>query len=285
MDPALPLHPLRAPSLWTACGVGLFALGRALRGPAGPAAATLAMREQVRTAAGVSLSYLLAGEAGAARLILVHGAPGCATSWADYLVDPPADAEVVALDRPGFGDSGPEAALPRLADQAAAVQALMPSDARRVVLVGHSLGGAVAARVSADLPERVSALVLLAAALDPSLETIHPMQHLGAWAPVRAMLPRVLRNTNAELMMLRSELEALAQDLPRITARVLIVHGTRDDLVPVANVRYMQSRLMSARCVRTTLLEGRNHFLPWNSQAEVRRAMRQALSSEEGPAC
>jgi pimeloyl-ACP methyl ester carboxylesterase len=105
------------------------------------------------------------------------------------------------------------------------------------------------------------------------------MQHVGAWAPVSAMLPRVLRNANVELMALKPELEALATLLPRITAKVVIVHGTQDDLVPVANVPFMQAHLTGARCVKTVLLEGRNHFLPWNSEATVRDALRMALEA------
>jgi pimeloyl-ACP methyl ester carboxylesterase len=227
------------------------------------------------------VSYLRAGEAGGARVIMVHGTPGSATAWTDYLLSPPPDIELVALDRPGFGSSAPDGAVTRLADQAAAVAALLPTEDRPVVLLGHSLGGAVVARVAADHPQRVSALVLLAASLDPALETIHPVQRLGAWAPIRALLPRAIRNANAELMALGPELQALADALPRIAAKVVIVHGTQDDLVPVANVPFMQARLLGARCIKVVLLEGRNHFLPWNSEAAVRDAIGDALD----PSC
>jgi len=44
----------------------------------------------------------------------------------------------------------------------------------------------------------------------------------------------------------------------------------------VANVAFMQARLSGARCVKTMLLEGRNHFLPWNSAAKVREAISMA---------
>ena len=59
------------------------------------------------------------------------------------------------------------------------------------------------------------------------------------------------------------------------------MHGTQDDLVPVANVPYMQARLTGARCVQHHLLEGRNHFLPWNSEAAGARGHPRALE----PAC
>jgi pimeloyl-ACP methyl ester carboxylesterase len=269
--------------LWSALGVALATLGCAPAGPQVPVALVEGLRHSLVPGAPSQprLSYLRAGNPSGPRLILVHGTPGSATGWADYLMTPPEGLDVIALDRPGFGASGPEGAVTGLAEQAAAVLALMPDDGRPVVLLGHSLGGPVVARVAAEHPGRVTALVLLAASMDPALEAIHPMQHVGTWWPVQGLLPRAIRNANAELMALKPELDSLAVLLPRITAQVLIVHGTQDDLVPVANVPFMQARLTGARCVTTVLLDGRNHFLPWNSADIVRDAVRQALE----PAC
>ena len=269
--------------LWSALSVALAAAGCAPPGPVAPEAATDPLRAEIAVGAPLfaTVSYLRGGDASGTRVILVHGTPGEATAWADYVLSPPPGTEVLALDRPGFGRSGPAEAMTSLADQAAAVLALMPADGRPVLLLGHSLGGPVVARVAADHPERVAGLVLLAASLDPGLEAINPMQYVGAWGPVKAMLPRPLRNANAELMALKPELEALARALPRITAKVVIVHGTKDPLVPVANVPFMQAHLTGARCVKTVLLEGQNHFLPWNSEATVRQAIRMAME----PSC
>jgi pimeloyl-ACP methyl ester carboxylesterase len=79
------------------------------------------------------------------------------------------------------------------------------------------------------------------------------------------------------LMALKPELLALQAMLGRIKSKVVIVHGTRDDLVPVANVPFMQAQITSASCVQTVLLPNRNHFLPWNSEDVVRQAIRSAL--------
>ncbi len=274
--------PARGPLL-SALGVALAAVGCAPPGPRAPVSAIETLRHRVVMpgASGHALSYLEAGNRRGPQLILVHGTPGSASGWADYLLDPPPGVHVLALDRPGFGESGPPGAMPHLADQAAAVHALMARDGRPIVLLGHSLGGPVVAQVAAEHPGQVSALVLLAASLDPALERIHPMQHVGALPGLNALLPRALRNANVELMALKPELQALAERLPAIRAKVLIVHGTHDDLVPVANVPFMQAQLRGARCVQTVLLEGRNHFLPWNAQDAVRDAIRRALE----PAC
>lgn len=256
----------------------LATLGCTPPGPQVPREAIEPLRHSLPSGAGpgVHLSVLQTPAPARRRLILVHGTPGEAASWADYLADPPDDTQVLALDRPGFGDSGPEGALTHLADQAEAVASLLPPDGPPAVLLGHSMGGPIVAWVAATHPDRVAGLVLLAASLDPAQEAIHPMQYVGAAWPMRSLLPRALRNANAELMALKPELQALAELLPRITAPVVIVHGTEDDLVPVANVAYMQAHLTGARCVRTLLLQGQNHFLPWNSVATVREAIRLA---------
>ena len=260
---------------WSALAVVLTTLGCAPPGPRLPADHTVALRKTVHVGPplGADISYLAAGDPHGMRLILVHGTPGSAEGWADYLLEPPAGLEVLALDRPGFGRSGPEGAVTSLAAQAAAVTALLPADGRPAVLLGHSLGGPIVASVAAQHPDRVAALVLLAASLDPALEETHPMQALGHWWPVRMLLPRAIRNANAELLALRSELVALSSLLARVTAPVIIVHGTADDLVPPANVAFMQARLSATRCRETVLLQGSNHFLPWNAEASVRSAI------------
>lgn len=264
--------------LLSALSVVLAATGCAPPGAHTPAQDVEPLRRQILLPDGAGqLSYLQAGDLRGPRVILIHGTPGTATAWADYLQRPPQGMEIIAIDRPGNGQSDPAGAAPSLQAQGTAVRALLPQDGRRAVLLGHSLGGAVAAWVAAREPERVQGLVLLAASLDPQLETVHPLQTVGDWPPVRALLSRTLRNANAELLALRGELDMLAPRLPAIRARVEIVHGTQDDLVPVANVAYMRKRLTGATCLATDLLDGQNHFLPWNSEHAVRAAIARAL--------
>ncbi|MDH5541152.1 MAG: alpha/beta fold hydrolase [Rhizobacter sp.] len=266
----------RAAGRWrSAVAAALASLGASRPGTARLPGSTERMRRTMQLGAPVhaTLSYLTAGAGAATRVVLLHGTPGSAETWADYLLAPPAGVELLAPDRPGFGRSGPAGAVTGLAAQAAAVAALLADDGRPTVLVGHSLGGAIVARVAAEHPRRVAALVLLAASLDPALEQIHPLQRIGRRWPLCGLLPRAIRNANAELIALRDELVVLGGLLDRVTAPVLIVHGTADDLVPVANVAYLQQRLVSTPCRRTLLLPGGNHFLPWNAEAGVRAAI------------
>lgn len=89
------------------------------------------------------------------------------------------------------------------------------------------------------------------------------------------LLPRSLYNSNLELFALETELEKLARDLGRITIPVIIVHGTKDRLVPYDNVAFMEQMMTNARLEIVTL-EDRNHFLPWNSRDVVDEAIQKA---------
>lgn len=263
---------------WGAVAVALSVVGCAPPGPAASTDAIAGLRHTLTEGVAHPVSHLRAGDPAGPRVILVHGTPGSADGWADYLVDPPPGLEIVAIDRPGFGESGPEGPVVSLEAQAAAVAALLPADGRRAILVGHSLGGPIVALVAIRHPDRVAAVVMLAASLDPGLERIHPLQPVGAWGPIRAMLPRAIRNANAELMALKPELERLAELLPGLTAPVLIVHGTKDSLVPFANVAFMQARMTGACRLETVVLAGEDHFLPWAAEPAVRQAIGRAAA-------
>lgn len=274
----------RLPSVVTAVGVA-FAL-TACGGPPPPRHPS-AMLEPMRATMevprlGVRLAYVEAGDPSSTPVVYVHGTPGSSGAWVDYMVDPMPGTRSMAVDRPGFGRTLPPDAMTRLADQADAVLALVPPG-RRAVLVGHSLGGPVVAWAAAAHPERVAALVLLAASLDPEQEKMHPLQPVGEWWPVRSLLPTTLRNANRELMALKAELDVLETMLGDVRCPVVIVHGTADDLVPYANVAFMRAHLTGAPTVDVRTLPGADHFLPWKAEDEVRGAVSRALAMAGAP--
>ncbi|MEO0651372.1 MAG: alpha/beta hydrolase [Planctomycetota bacterium] len=206
-----------------------------------------------------TVSGLVGGERGARRVVLIHGTPGFAASWSEYLVGGPEGLEVVALDRPGFGRSAPEGPVPELELQAAAVEPLLEArNGQLPLVVGHSLGGPIALRVAADYPERVGGLVILAGNVDPELEDWRWYNRAAAW--LYWALPRSWENSNRELKPHRAELEALTRLLPRVTCPVAIVHGTEDSLVPYANAEYLADRLPNAAEVELVTRQGGDHL-------------------------
>lgn len=205
-------------------------------------------------------------------VIFVHGTPGDAAAWRSYLEDVPPGFRYEAMDRPGFGASLPRTVYPALEDQAAAIEPLLPADGSKAILVGHSLGGPIIAKAAVLYPDRISGLVIVAGSLDPELEKIAWYQRMANVWPLSLMVPRSLKHANQEVMDLKPELETLKGELGALTLPVEIVHGTKDRLVPYANVAYMQDA-MSEASLEVTTLEGRNHFIPWTEKAEIDRAI------------
>ncbi len=111
---------------------------------------------------GLQVRYVRAGQG--PPVVLLHGFASSSYSWAEVLPALAASHDVVALDLPGFGGSDVRHDL-SAATLARVVPGLLDQlGLRRVSLVGHSLGGAIAAGLAVHAPERVGALVLVDAA-------------------------------------------------------------------------------------------------------------------------
>jgi pimeloyl-ACP methyl ester carboxylesterase len=228
------------------------------------------------------LSYLAAGRPGGQRVVFVHGSPGMAEEWAAFLADVPGTRYNLAVDRPGFGESGEEAEVDLKAQAKAVEPLLTTASGDGVVVVGYSYGGAVALRLAADYPDKVAGLLLIASAADPTREEVHPLQELAAVDFFEALLPRELANANAELLALRPELEELAESLGKIDVPVTVVQGLSDTLVPPENATYLQSMLPLASPMRVILVEDADHFLPWTHPDLLKAALGCVLSDAFG---
>jgi pimeloyl-ACP methyl ester carboxylesterase len=97
-------------------------------------------------------------------LVLVHGAGGSADLWQPQL-DGLADvARIVAPDLPGHGPLGGRGGVSIAAYAEWLAGFVSALDAGPVVLVGHSMGGAIAQTLALAQPERLAGLVLLGTA-------------------------------------------------------------------------------------------------------------------------
>ena len=127
-----------------------------------------------------------------ATLVFLHGLLDSSEGWAGLCEA--IGGKRIAFDLPGFGYSDPPAtgSLSGYAEDVA--EGLQELAAERFTLVGHSLGGAVAATLAELMPERVETLVLLAPAGFGHIQLADAVSIPGVRHVVHAALPFLLSN-------------------------------------------------------------------------------------------
>lgn len=211
-------------------------------------------------------------------VVFVHGSPGSADAFLSYLADTMLSnfTDMVTLDRPGFGYTShfgrAEGSLER---QAAAVEAVVQhlAPGKKVILVGHSLGGPVIARYAMDYPEHTAGLVIVAGSIDPDLEE-HPWwQGAVDVPPLRWLTPKSLWASNREIKLLEAELRQILPRWAGIRCPVTMVHALDDRLVPYGNVAFAKQMLVNCSDYREVALPQGDHFILWSRQEVVRKAI------------
>lgn len=198
-------------------------------------------------------------------VMFVHGSPGSSTALMNIATDSLITANFmpVLVDRPGFGYSDFGRAEKSLAIQSELLTGVINNYPNsKKILVGHSLGGPLIAKMAMDFPETFSAIVILAGSIDPQLEPKewHRKPMSSPW--IRWMIPKSFAASNDEIITLKSELEKMLPDWEKIKIPVIVIQGTKDGFVPKENALFAKKMLKNAQ-VKITMLPGASHFFPF----------------------
>jgi pimeloyl-ACP methyl ester carboxylesterase len=227
-------------------------------------------RTTARTADGTSLAVQVEGD-GPALLLLAgqanhHG-------WWDPVRSDFTGRTTVSLDWRGTGESdeGPADFTTRTlaADVVAVLDAL---DLTTVDVYGTSMGGRVAQWLAVDAPSRVARLVLgcttpggrhaversrevrrrLAVAdATAAREAVADLMYTPAWRAEHPGPYATLGDPDISALSARRHLRASARhdaydELPRVTAPTLVLHGSDDEFAPVVNAHLIAERVPGA---------------------------------------
>ncbi|MBY0392784.1 MAG: alpha/beta fold hydrolase [Novosphingobium sp.] len=209
-------------------------------------------------------------------VVLLHGTGAATHSWRHLMPLLAQHNRVIAMDLPGHGFTrGRPAGGLTLPGMAAAVTTLLQKlEVQPERLIGHSAGAAIALRMVRDgfaVPEVVG----LNAALSPFPGFFAPLfQGLARALVLNPLVPRLfaasartsgdtgrllVRSTGSNIdaegvrcyamllgnalhcrgaleMMAGWDLAGLQRDLPKVAARVRLIHGAKDAAVPVGSV-------------------------------------------------
>lgn len=253
----------------------------------------------------------VAAAADAPQLLLLHGTGASTHSWRGLAPLLGRAAGVLAVDLPGHGFSdaarGQGATLPGMAAGLAAL--LQEIGLRPSVLVGHSAGAAIAARMALDRPQGLRSVISLNGALLPlhgwAGQLFSPLAKLLAanrlvpqlfsWrAADQLLVRRLIAGTGSRIddagvalygrlvadpahvagalaMMANWDLRALAAELPRLRSPLHLLAGARDRTVP-PSVSQRVAGMLPASTLE--LLPGLGHLAHEEQPQQVFELMR-----------
>ena len=142
---------------------------------------------------GARLHYVDRGSGPA--IVMVHGLGGQLRNFSYAMLEPLArDHRVVLVDRPGSGYStADDGAEPTIAEQGAIIGRFIETlGIERPLLVGHSLGGAVALALALDRPGLIRGLALIAPLTQPQQDVPDAFRGLAA---IPASMRRLMAQT------------------------------------------------------------------------------------------
>jgi pimeloyl-ACP methyl ester carboxylesterase len=227
------------------------------------------------------VTYVKAGDENLPLIVFVHGSPGSLSAFIDFLADTTLlkKTQLITVDRPGFGASNFGYAEPSLQKQAACLKPILESHKanRPIILVGHSLGGPLIARMAIDYPELVDGLVIVAGSIDPELEPNETWFRAPLATPfLKWILPRSMRASNDEIYKLKPELQEMLPLWKNITTPTIVIQGKKDRLVPAANANFARKMMVNAP-LKIVLVDGMDHFVPWSNPELIRNAIVELL--------
>lgn len=226
-----------------------------------------------------NMHYAYSGIENENLIVFVHGSPG---SWSAFINFFKADsilgyADMLSVDRPGFGESGYGIAEPSLEKQAHLVAKVINEFRhKRIILVGHSLGGPVIARMAMDYPNRFDGLVLVAPSINPEMEKDEWYRKVLNTKLGAAVTPTELGVSNDEILPLKDELALMLPLWDNIQIPTIVIQGTKDRLVPKENADFAKKMLPDST-LKVTMLNEVDHFIPWSHPQEIINAIQQLL--------
>lgn len=237
------------------------------------------------------------GQADHPPVLLVHGAAGTRLDWSAEMRR--LNARVIAVDLPGHGKS-PMPGRETIADYAADLTALLDAlDLPQAIIIGHSMGGAVAQTLALDHAARVRGIVLIGTG---AKLPIHPdilayalsdpprvARMISGWSWRHgADDPRLQASTDALLSIapevMRGDFVACAAfdarpRLAHIACSTLIIGAADDQMMPPKFSQFLHASIAGSTLI---MVENAGHKLILEQPARVADAVQTWIDALAG---
>lgn len=215
---------------------------------------------------GRTIRYLEIGNDSLPTIMFFHGSPSSMSMFErnffrDSLLL--ANVHMVGVDRPGYGMSDFGKPDTSIAHQAEMIAPLVEKYAeKRLILLGSSYGGPVAARLAMTHPNEVDGLILVSSSNKPGAERTYKISYMIANPWWSWLFPRVIKTSNVEKLSHKAALEEIEKDWPKIICKTTILQGEEDDLVYPENALFADSLISGP--TELILIPDAGHSLLWD---------------------
>ena len=225
------------------------------------------------------------------KLIFIPGAGGTSLVW-NYQTNYFADS--VAIDLPGHPDGSPCTSIEAYADWLH--QHILEADYSELILVGHSMGGAIAQTYALKYPEKLRGLVLIGTGgrlrvdpqflgliedgIDDPSSWISNVVEINYSKVATLLKDRVVK----EVAVIGARVQLndfrccdqfdIMDKLPQIQTPTLIICGSEDQKTPVKYSKYLADKIAGAQL---RIIDGSTHVAFMEKPDEVNRAIERFL--------
>ncbi|MGE4273391.1 MAG: alpha/beta fold hydrolase [Desulfitobacterium sp.] len=227
--------------------------------------------------------------------VFIHGAGGSSQVWANQISSIKGH-DLIALDLPGHGSSI-EPPLTSIENYRQFVWDEIirePKEPQNIVLIGHSMGGAIAMDLALTYPEFVEGVILIStgaklrvnpAIFDSLSQGNHPFEIIHAlYSPT--VSPSQIRQAAEEMENVRTEVywaDFLACDgfnrvetIPSLCVPALILCGDEDRMTPLKYSQYLHKSIADSQL---KIIPGAGHMCMLEKPEEISQAITEFLNN------
>jgi len=227
---------------------------------------------------------------GLSPIVFIHGAGGSHQVWLEQLRALGRQRRAVAVDLPGHGRSEGDGADRIETYRDGITEFLKTSGLERTVMVGHSMGGAVAQRIALDQPELLAALVLVGTGarlrVQPQIfadlqdDVQRAVERIAKWArapgaPAEQLTQDAEAMLRTPISVIEGDFRAcdafdLMEEVKAITLPTLVICGTDDLMTPPKYAEYLHRQIGGSRLA---LIPAAGHMVMLEQPDETSRAI------------
>ncbi|MCX7170607.1 MAG: acetoin dehydrogenase dihydrolipoyllysine-residue acetyltransferase subunit, partial [Proteobacteria bacterium] len=254
---------------------------------------------------GIRVRYARRGNAEGGKLpvLFIHGFGGDLDNWLFNIDAVGAQNPVIALDLPAHGQSSLRLAGTTLAELGRFIAGFLDAlQVPRVHVVGHSLGGAIAAQLALDSPARVASLSLIATAgLGPEINAGYLSGYVAANSrrDLKPVVEQLFADANLvsrqmlDDLLKYKRLDGVGEALTKLAAALfpagqqaalpvqglattdiplLLIWGAEDRIIPASHTA------LSPKGAKVMVLPGAGHMVQMEKAGEVNALLKAQVS-------